>query len=74
MQTLNHVDIINKEDENILDDFHEGFQRESIAHEFVHVCNVYNKGLDTEDKLKEHLNKHHKDMTIHLQKRLPSVK
>ena len=52
MQTLQHVDIINKEDENIFNDLDELFWIKPIEGELVYTFNVFNEGLDTEDKIK----------------------
>ena len=39
---------------------------EAIDGDFVYECNVCNEGLDTEDEMKEHLNKNHKEMILNI--------
>ena len=67
-QSIQHAEIITKEDESIFDDIEDLFQIESVDGELLYACNVCNEGLETETEMKEHLNKDHKEIILNISK------
>ena len=63
-----HDDRVTKEEENNFDDFEELYQIESVDGELLYACNVCNEALDTENEMKEHLNKDHKELILNINK------